>query len=137
MKCSCGRDTIDGKQTCGSFACGSSTGNTQSLDEMTAIAEKSMAKSLGTFEQEVRASVDAFEQKVRASERVKWAALLRRSAAQMRAWAGELRKARLPNDSEAATIHEREAVVWDCIADVIEDNNETPCVGDRSEPVSP
>jgi len=131
MTCICGRDALDGKRTCGSVACGSSTGNTQSLGEMAAIAERAMAKSLDSTEM-----LKTFEQDVRSAERAKWVAILRRSATQKRAWAEELRekmrKAHLP--SEAATIHEREAVVWDCIADVIEDNNELPCGRPDREP---
>jgi hypothetical protein len=115
MDCKCGRPTIEGKVTCGRIQCGSSTGNTQTLSEMEAIARAAKV-SLPS----------ASEASVRADERAKWARILRQSADTKRRWAVELRSGSA-EDREAATQHDREAIEWSNVADLIEDNNEQPC----------
>jgi hypothetical protein len=121
MECKCGQQAMPGKVTCGRVQCGSSTGNTASLSEMEAIARRAMSAG----------PTSPAEEAARADERTKWARILRQTAATKRGWAVELRtEAAEDDDREAASIHDREAVVWECIADVIECNNENPCVED-------
>lgn len=116
MDCKCGRPAIEGKVTCGRVECGSSTGNTQSLAEMAAIA--------GRARDALRPLSEAT---IRADERAKWVRVLRQSADTKRRWATELRADGSAEGREAATLHNREALEWNSIADIIEDNNERPC----------
>jgi len=116
MDCKCGRLAIEGKVTCGRVECGSSTGNTQTLTELAAIADRARGS--------LRPSR---EEAVRADERAKWARVLRQSADTKRQWATELRADGSAEDREAAMLHDREALEWNNVADIIEDNNERPC----------